>query len=642
MAYLQSQPHEPQRAMHSPSVYSEDENTHSRWSRISFAGGDRHTTEENDHQNQFSFLVQENIPSPLFSNPKSFSPRIVSVERELPKGSDQLHSTWQPNRDLRTRNLCTINLGFAWFLGIAAIVVGARIYIVGRIQVTDLLLDRLVMMGSNAFPLPTPKPGKPPRLWISGHRVYLLPEAAMIVVALLLNVALTLVLDGINYIPSTTLRWALKREGRLDLNSNPRLFICSKTFAPNGRLANILSAIALVMAYGGTSVLTYQIYVLGFTNGSGELLSSDVAGPRFGLDFNAWGCIGVGIGLIIQTMIATWSLVMSGKLVPTWSSNPLGTARACVVLGDERARHSHVPENKSFLDTPISTLSLDAGRTILSRPQTRQPPMAKYAPQVRLISNVVWFIAIVLSCWTITVGVFAWHLGRTDPAWVEASGWNLTPLAYWQFFGQLEIQYSQSIYKHRKDWLGLIIQCLVLAIITLGLHAVESITNVMRDEAIWRKATSEGVSPDRSTTLEGLSNWPCWVLFVFKSLTHWIYGYAFSTDLYVFMSLLPLIALTTCFIILGLFTEFLVRWKPKGAQPATYGDMDRLLGLVDEWNHDLIFWGDKGASHDGIRRAGTAGRRLADLDVDAWYVNLLTNSSSYPVQGPVTEIGKAF
>lgn len=213
-------------------------------------------------------------------------------------------------------------------------------------------------------------------------------------------------------------------------------------------------------------------------------------------------------------------------------------------------------------------------------------------------------------------------------------------MSYWTYYGQVGIKYTSSPYKNRKDWLGLILQCFVVAMITLGLHAVEAITNVARDEAIWRKAAARGVKPDRSVILEGLSNWPWVVLLVFKAIVHWIFGFAFSTDVWAWMNLLPLVALSVSFIILGLFTEVMIRWRPKGAQPATYGDVDRLFSLVDEWNHEYIFWGDKGAGHGGIRKAGTAGQRLADLKYDTWYMNLIANSSLCPSQGPVTETGK--
>jgi hypothetical protein len=461
----------------------------------------------------------------------------------------------------------------------------------------------------------------------------------VILVPLFLNIALTLVLDGINCIPSTTLRWALRREGRLDLNFHLRIFTSSKSFAPNAWYTNVVSAIALVMAYGRTSILTYQVFVMAATNAKGQIVSNDVPGPRFALDFNAWGCIGLGIGLVLQAIIATACLIMSGGIVPTWNSNPLGTARACVKLGDYGVKSSTL-RSVSF-DYSGSTVATSPNRTVLSRPRSRQPPMTKYAPQVRLITNVVWLIATIISLWTIAVGIVAWRQGSTTADYVSGSTGNTSALSYWQLYGQIGIKYTKDAYNKRKDWLGMIIQCIVLSMMTLGLHAVESITQVMRDEAIWRKAATVGVNPNRGAVLEGFSNGTSWLLFAMKSLNHWIFGYAFSMDVRALMNLLPMIALSVCFILLALMAECIIRWKPKGLQPATYGDIERLLALVDDWDHDRIFWGDKGMSLDGVRLAGTAGRRQADLLPEAWYANITADSWSDLAQVPVSEIGQA-
>lgn len=51
--------------------------------------------------------------------------------------------------------------------------------------------------------------------------------------ALAINVILTLCTDGMMFVHSVSLRWALYREGRLEFNTNIRLFTSSKRFGPN-------------------------------------------------------------------------------------------------------------------------------------------------------------------------------------------------------------------------------------------------------------------------------------------------------------------------------------------------------------------------------------------------------------------------
>lgn len=45
--------------------------------------------------------------------------------------------------------------------------------------------------------------------------------------------------------------------------------------------------------------------------------------------------------------------------------------------------------------------------------------------------------------------------------------------------------------------------------------------------------------------------------------------------------------------------------RPKGPQPATFGDVQTLTNLIDLWSEHM-FWGHKGRGADGICHAGTA------------------------------------
>jgi hypothetical protein len=113
----------------------------------------------------------------------------------------------------------------------------------------------------------------------------------------------------------------------------------------------------------------------------------------------------------------------------------------------------------------------------------------------------------------------------------------------------------------------------------------------------------------------------CWLTFAFKSITPWVFSMAFNTNLLVYSNLIPLCVLGAIMLLLALFAEYLLRRRTAGVEPCTYGNIFKLAELVDEW-HPRIFWGDKGMIDDRIRRAGTASRRLADLDMSMLYINL--------------------
>jgi hypothetical protein len=56
--------------------------------------------------------------------------------------------------------------------------------------------------------------------------------------------------------------------------------------------------------------------------------------------------------------------------------------------------------------------------------------------------------------------------------------------------------------------------------------------------------------------------------------------------------------------------------RPKGSQPATYGHLQTLVDLVDDW-HLLMFWGDKGLAGipgaSDTRHAGTSALPLGNV-----------------------------
>jgi hypothetical protein len=75
---------------------------------------------------------------------------------------------------------------------------------------------------------------------------------------------------------------------------------------------------------------------------------------------------------------------------------------------------------------------------------------------------------------------------------------------------------------------------------------------------------------------------------------------------------MPLFALAGIAIVLAVFATILMFHRPKGAQPATYGDLRMLADLVDDWGDGAggqLYWGDKGRGIEGgsaVRFAGTS------------------------------------
>jgi hypothetical protein len=567
------------------------------------------------------------------------------------------------DKDLQTRNACIASLALGWLIAVASIAVGAYILFSGKPPLPSFLHHRIETIGffdyywTNNDPTDT--------LYINAHRVYRFPKAVAILIPLLLNAGLTIVLDGINYIHSTTLRWALWHEGRLTFNSNLRLFTSAKSHAPNRWYVNAVSALSLVVAYSAISLLTYDVYIKGVTDADANFITDEVSGERYALDFNSSAIFGLGASLLVQACISTWCLCCKPALVETWSSNPLYNARACISAGVlcGYAQSSMCSTKPSSIADPPALESSSGGHAttnpyamahpshfaaheLLTEPQNwynansvkghnpqgrrpvrRQRTARSLIRSVRLVTTAIWIIFCAAVIWTLTVMGIAIRTSATTAAFVVENSGRSDFLAYWQFYGQIGVNFATN---RRRDWLGLLIQAAVQSFVTLGLHCVELLTNVSRDEAAWRKASSkEGSDLKASSVLAPMRTWQSILLFTFKSIVQWVFGYAFSANVYAWMNLIPMIVLTVLLLFVALFAEYLGRHRPKGPQPVTYGNVQALADVVDDWSSSTLYWGDKGEI-DGVRKAGTAGHHLGEIQMDALYNGLCTRLDSSP------------
>ena len=268
-------------------------------------------------------------------------------------------------------------------------------------------------------------------------------------------------------------------------------------------------------------------------------------------------------------------------------------------------------------------------RLALSRPRTRQRSAfsaIQYAPQ---FATLIWGFFAIFCVLVVIIAILAKKFSSLTADYVEEAGGCLDFLSYVQNLGQVSIAYTDNSYTKRREWLGLIIQSVVLSLVLADLHLVEYLTLLIRDEKIWRKATSrDGARVDSSTLLQSATIWQYWFLCASKSIVPWVFSYGFSCNTMVFMNLIPLAILAALSLVLALFAEGLIRWQPKGTQPSTYGNISALLALVDDWDHETLFWGQKGELVDNIGNAGTSGSRLADVKMGILYTRLRASLGS--------------
>lgn len=513
------------------------------------------------------------------------------------------------DRELWTRDLCEVGLVLGWGASLSSMATGIYILAAEPTTVPSWLVMRVALVGPMGYAWKDPT-----KTYINDHRVYSVSETAMILIPLLIQIAITAVAACLDTIHSTTLRWSLWREGRLCHNTNLRLFTFSKE-GPNAWPANMASGLGLVLAYGRATVMAFPVIVIATLEYKPDdpranpmNYHGDFGPDRFGISFNGWGLLGLGVGFLLQSAICTWCLVHDAKrhVVGTWSSNPLAAAKACHILQCP-AKH----ENSGF---PLST------------PSPRQPSMRVLVPASRTFTRLLWAVFTLHGLSTLAVALVASQLQHsTTLAFVRANPAPVDLGSVWKLFGQVRIKYNGDATGPRREWIGLLIQSSAVATALFGLHLADVLCGLARDEAIWRRATRRHGADARSGVLrEGARHWPTGVVFACKALMPWILSYGFVCNGRVFLALFPLLTVALLYLALSVFAEYLARAEPRGAQLAAYGDVRALAAAVDEWDHDPLFWGDKGedATAPGVRVAGTAGWKLPDPREGVLYAGL--------------------
>jgi len=165
---------------------------------------------------------------------------------------------------------------------------------------------------------------------------------------------------------------------------------------------------------------------------------------------------------------------------------------------------------------------------------------------------------------------------------------------------------------------------------------------------MWREAASaNGLAPEKYHALRiGFSTWQSIVLFILKTLIHWVFSLAFGIYYEGIELRIPQVCYTAITLfMLSVLATWLALWRPAGPQPATFGHLPTLVDLIDVWPCRMtgevelgqgvqknttedahgakivtLYWGDKGINEDGTRRAGTAFERLQPLVMSAVYM----------------------
>ncbi|KAE9363063.1 hypothetical protein N431DRAFT_139141 [Stipitochalara longipes BDJ] len=441
-----------------------------------------------------------------------------------------------------------------------------------------------------------------------------------------INVLLALFTDALGYIHTTSLRWALFRENRLDFNTNTRLFNSTRRSLSNWWPTNVLAIVSLVLCYASTS----QIFITGTrtTNSKSTTIEE-------GFFVNGIAIFALGLGLFGQAAIATWCMIADSRSIPTWSSNPLTNTLAYMHEGlPHRGRRCMISVRESSYSK-------------IMQPSPVQPS-AKFATRsVLYVLMLAWILACLAFVWTLALVVSCRNsVLHTGNQFRFSTSWTTVWASPTQMANDQTVSMNPQAIPNRsfavQIILGLLFTCAVQCMQTISLHCIELIINMSRDEATWRQAYlhSKGASIASLGFVAASSSLLNLVLFSSKAILHWLLGqclmvsFIYSGNSYgsynfdmVYMRVFIYGCVVTA---LAIFSTHLVIRRPRGPQPAAWGHFQTLADLIDDWGLDpagRLWWGDKGVSNDGIRHAGTSMKReeLGDIMMDAVYAGQAKN-----------------
>lgn len=456
------------------------------------------------------------------------------------------------------------------------------------------------------------------------------------VVALVVNLVMTGCIEGLGYIHATSLRWALYEENRLEYNTNLRLFTNSRSSGPNRWYMNIIFAGSLILCYASTSLIVLR---------ESQLVADAGSAGAPGYKALPTACVnpvalcGVLVGLLTHIVIAVWCVRANLKYIPTWSSNPLNNTLA--------ALHGRLNRRPGRC---MMALSQGYVKTEPVRPLSRQQSFRKCRSGLSKLSIFVWCIAVLMVTWAVSVCLVIKSASENDEhiPWTLRFSWS-PKIDEGDGEVQSQANYFQiSILKYKQGdeslpwplglqcFVTLLLVCAIQAPQTLGLHIIELVVNVSRDEQCWRDANrfygGNGAQLKVNALVSALRSWEYLLLFLMKTVLHWLIGQSLQPSFVVFKNIVfemiyPRLFVTASVeILLAGFVTYLIYRRPSGPQPAAWGHLQTLADLVDAWDLDergRMFWGDKGVDNRGVHHAGTSPdeKRIGSINPYAVYAS---------------------
>lgn len=286
-------------------------------------------------------------------------------------------------------------------------------------------------------------------------------------VCLGLNLMVTGCTDATGFVHGIALRSALASERRLLFNTNLRLLSAASGWVgPNGTLCNIMMAILLVVSYSSSLLVTLSVALDS---------SEDASNAGSAICVSEVPLLVLGVALLLQAITALASVWAADIL--TWSSSPFDITAALV-------HHGHITAELGKCMHGVG----DDGRWGAVTPSKKQPSAWEAHKSIRRVVATLWVLVVICIGWGIVVVYFS---DRNVSHAVRS--WSFIPQAQSRVIAY-SIPLADGVYGYWAWYYANM--AAIQGPLTLALHCSELVVNVIRDERVWRKATTK-----RGTTI---------------------------------------------------------------------------------------------------------------------------------------------
>lgn len=325
--------------------------------------------------------------------------------------------------------------------------------------------------------------------------------------SLLLNIIVTFATECIGFVHSVALRAALADESRLTFTTNLRLLTAARNNFRNGTVLNTLMALLLIASYASSSMI--------FPRNTLDQNGAYTAQPSLAV----WPAplIILGFTLLIQATIAVGGVI--GTNVRTWSACQFDLSAAAIL--DHRSPITYRPGR-----CMMSVRERYDSNTACA-PSHKQPSPWHSHRRVRKVVWLVWVFAPAYVLWGALI------IQLTRPERYKGLSWTFLPN---------ETTYSYVFFPSVNFSGGAFVLTFLMVMITqspltLALHGAEIITNIVRDEKTWRRASGHSgavMSSGIYATMKDISHntkaaisawWPGICLFIAKPALRELYSF---------------------------------------------------------------------------------------------------------------------